>query len=485
MPTEVRSEAMNTPLRDKSRVVGLDVLRGLAIFGILVVNVEQMFLPLFLADSPVAMLPSERGTWFAWGVTDALFRLKFLTVFSLLFGAGFALQWLRSARSTDGRSEAFGRLYLRRLFVLMLLGVVHGLLFYMADVLIIYALTGLGLFMARRWPGRRLLWVGSVLLLVMVAWHVVISGPGKGDGELPARQRAIAEEIDRMRTAGTVRLAAEDFAPLRSFDFSDEIRQDQALAGGARMLEDGRIELAQSEYALPMPAWLAIVVLNDNNAEAKAKVEYAVYSQGPLRAAIFARSTFLLKLLALYTPVYLGWRTLALFMIGAGCVKLGLLAAGHAALWRRAAKLGLGIGLPISCIATILRGVAWSRPGSLTYVGNLLQDISALLLAAGLAGLVLLWCRRGTEGALQRGLASVGRTALSNYFGQSVLASLLATSYGLGLFGDLGRLQILSLAVICFAVQIAVSQAWLRCFRQGPLEWAWRCLTYWRWLPLR
>ncbi len=149
---------------------------------------------------------------------------------------------------------------------------------------------------------------------------------------------------------------------------------------------------------------------------------------------------FLLKILVLYTPVYLGWRTLALFMIGAGCAKLGLLAEGHEALWRRVAKIGLGAGLPISCIATVLRGVAWSRPGSLTYVGNLLQDISSLLIAAGLSGLILLWCRPSTNSPLQNGLANVGRTALSNYFGQSVVTSLLATSYGLGLFGDLSRL---------------------------------------------
>ncbi len=475
---------MSHPVPRSDRVVGLDVLRGLAIFGILVVNVEQMFFPLFLAESPVAMIPEERGTWLAWGVTDALFRIKFITVFSLLFGAGFALQWLRSSEN----SKAFRRLYLRRLFVLVLFGLVHGLLFYMADVLVVYALTALGLFMVRRWPGRRLLWAGSVLFFAMVAWHVVISGPGKKDAERPERQRAIAQEVARMRTAGTVRLAAAELGPLNTLDFTDEVRHDQALSGGAQMLEDGRIQLAESEYALPMPAWLAIVILDGNNGEEQAKVEYAVYSQGPLRAAVFARSTFLLKLLVLYTPFYLGWRTLALFMIGAGCVKLGLLAEGREALWRRVAKFGLGAGLPISCAATILRGMAWSRPGQLTYAGNLLQDVSSVLIAAGLAGLVFLWCRQGTNGpagALQRGLASVGRTALSNYFGQSVVTSLIATSYGLGLFGDLSRLQILILAVVCFGVQIGISHAWLRRFRRGPLEWVWRSLTYCRRLSLR
>lgn len=85
------------------------------------------------------------------------------------------------------------------------------------------------------------------------------------------------------------------------------------------------IQLAASEYALPIPAWLATLILDGNNDEEKAKVEYAVYSQGPLRSAIFARFMFLLGLLILYTPFHLGWRTLALFMIGAGLGKFGWL----------------------------------------------------------------------------------------------------------------------------------------------------------------
>ena len=70
-------------------------------------------------------------------------------------------------------------------------------------------------------------------------------------------------------------------------------------------------------------------ILDGNNDEEKAKVENAVYSQEPLRSAIFARFMFLLGLLILYTPFYLGWRTLALFMIGAGLVKLGWLDRKH------------------------------------------------------------------------------------------------------------------------------------------------------------
>ncbi len=75
--------------------------------------------------------------------------------------------------------------------------------------------------------------------------------------------------------------------------------------------------------------------------------------------------------------------------------------------------------------------------------------------------------------------------ALTNYIGQSVVMSFIATSYGIGLFGDLTRLQILGLSVICFGIQVVVSSLWLRVFRMGPLEWIWRCATYWEFLPIR
>ena len=471
----------NLPVQQKDRVVGLDVLRGLAIFGILVVNVEQMFLPLFLADAPAPMIPGEWGSVLTWSVTDALFRNKFLTIFSLLFGAGFCLQWLR--RREDGR--AFRRLYLRRLGVLALFGIAHAVFFYMADVLVIYALTALGLFALKNVSGRWLLRLGGALFAATVAWYGFISGPGRDDAELPEKHLAVAEEIARMRPSGTVRIDAVELGPFRRLDFREEIHRDtSAVEGGAEVLDDGRVRLEESVYRMPMPKWLAILILDGRQGEQRARVEYAVYSHGPPAATIFARFSFLLPLLILYTPFYLGWRTLALLMIGAGCVKSGWLEPSKRSAWKRVAIAGVGVGLPITLTATALRVMAYTSPGRLTYAGNLLQEVSSLLLAAGIAGLVFLWCSGKAGGRLERGLSSVGRTALTNYIGQSVVMSLVATSYGLGLFGDLSRLQIFSLAVVCFAGQLFVSSWWLRHFRMGPLEWSWRCLTYWKKVPL-
>jgi uncharacterized protein len=75
--------------------------------------------------------------------------------------------------------------------------------------------------------------------------------------------------------------------------------------------------------------------------------------------------------------------------------------------------------------------------------------------------------------------------ALSNYLLQSLLCTTLFYGYGLGYFERLPRAWQIPFAFALFALQLALSQLWLRRFRFGPVEWLWRSATYLRWQPLR
>lgn len=459
------------PVTKKARIEGLDALRGLAIFGILVVNILQMFRPIYLADEPIAMIPGEAWMWPVWWLIDALFESKFLAIFSLLFGVGFGLQMSRAS----GSKKEFRRLYLRRLGVLILFGLVHAVFFYMADVLVIYGITALLLMPWRNWPARRLLWVGGGLLGMVMIWGGILSGPEKpGFAE---RQREVVEEIDAIRQTGVIELENRDFPLPRTIEVED--------AHLVPSETKGRATLTQTEFPLPMPADVAILVLDGNDDAEQARVQYAVFSEGPLRAARFGRVIHFAALILLYTPFYLVWRTLALFMLGVGLVRWGYLDPSRAELWRRVSLFGFGLGLPMTLVATAVRALEYERQSSRIYLGDALHDVSALVLAAAISSAVLLWCASGGQTWIQAGLMAVGRTALTNYIGQSVVMSFVATSYGLGLYGDLSHLQLLLLSIGCFLGQMVVSHLWMSRFRMGPLEWVWRCLTYWRWLPLR
>jgi uncharacterized protein len=74
--------------------------------------------------------------------------------------------------------------------------------------------------------------------------------------------------------------------------------------------------------------------------------------------------------------------------------------------------------------------------------------------------------------------------AFSNYLGTSILMMFVFHGWALGLFGELGRLELLGVVLATWAAMLAWSPAWLARFRYGPLEWLWRCLTYGKLFPL-
>jgi uncharacterized protein len=75
--------------------------------------------------------------------------------------------------------------------------------------------------------------------------------------------------------------------------------------------------------------------------------------------------------------------------------------------------------------------------------------------------------------------------ALTNYITQSLVLTFIAYGWGLGCALRLNGFQVLAIVVVLYIAQVLLSILWLNSFRYGPLEWAWRCITYWRVMPFR
>ena len=138
----------------------LDLLRGIAVLGILPVNIPFMALPM-MADTPGEVTAADR-----WAVhlTQGFAYLKFISIFSLLFGVGLAL--MRSRAEESGRPwKARG---VRRLAALWLIGSLHVLLVWYGDILVWYAIIGLVWMWASSWTPRTLTVVGLILLGVPI-----------------------------------------------------------------------------------------------------------------------------------------------------------------------------------------------------------------------------------------------------------------------------------------------------------------------------
>lgn len=160
-----------TPVGDSERIELLDILRGFAVFGILLVNIGSYAHPFAIRFPEPA--PGDAGSAVALWLTRAFAEGKFYPLFSMLFGLGLALQMDRAARA--GR-EGFPRLYARRLFVLAGIGLFHGLFIWAGDILFTYALLGFVLLAVRNVKPRNLLITASALLLA----PFVLCGAGAG-----------------------------------------------------------------------------------------------------------------------------------------------------------------------------------------------------------------------------------------------------------------------------------------------------------------
>lgn len=152
-----------TAARGEDRIALLDALRGFALLGILLANILVFSGWAFLSDGGRAALAGDEGALWQLRLHKLLIDGKFYTLFSLLFGAGFALQLERlSRRSADGL-----RIYRRRVLILLGIGLAHSWLIWDGDILVLYALMGLLLPLFHRRSGRALLAWSAVLIFVV------------------------------------------------------------------------------------------------------------------------------------------------------------------------------------------------------------------------------------------------------------------------------------------------------------------------------
>ncbi|MGH2376725.1 MAG: DUF418 domain-containing protein [bacterium] len=163
------------PIGPGERIEVVDILRGVALFGILLVNMEAFGWPLFMDGAREWDRLPDR-------LTDWLIRLlaegKFYPLFAFLFGFGMAVQMAR----VEARGGRFLPLYARRLFVLLLIGAGHALLLWAGDILVPYALLGFILMLFRKRSGKAVIAWAAIGVLIAVVVNGVFVAWGDGPG---------------------------------------------------------------------------------------------------------------------------------------------------------------------------------------------------------------------------------------------------------------------------------------------------------------
>jgi uncharacterized protein len=188
-----------SPTAPSERIVGLDALRGFALLGILVINIRVFSMPEVVLFNPTAYGDFTGANYWTWLAGHVLVKQKFITLFTLLFGAGVAL--FTRNRERDGDDPV--ALHLRRSLWLVAFGLAHAYLLWYGDILVAYGVTALFVVFARDWDPRKLAMFGTALLLIPSALEVLsalVVDPAALAASWQPPESALRAEIEAYRS---------------------------------------------------------------------------------------------------------------------------------------------------------------------------------------------------------------------------------------------------------------------------------------------
>ncbi|MFC5279219.1 DUF418 domain-containing protein [Halorubrum rubrum] len=227
------------PTPPSERIVSLDALRGVAVLGILVINVRVFSMPETTLLNPTVFGDFSGANYWAWLVGHVLAEQKFITLFSALFGAGIVL----FIESKERKGQPAMPLHYRRTLWLIVIGLAHAYLLWYGDILVAYGFCGLALVFAHDWEPRALAGLAAVFLLVTPLLEV-FAGLTVG-GEAIASQWQPAESVLRaeVETYRSGWIAQLDHRVPTAFE-----RQTVGFLGGTFWRVGGTVLLGMALY---------------------------------------------------------------------------------------------------------------------------------------------------------------------------------------------------------------------------------------------
>lgn len=167
--TKPLDEAEAQPIAEKERIVSLDVLRGVAVLGILVMNIQYFATIPEAYGNPTAYGDLAGASFWIWFVEHVFADEKFMTIFSMLFGAGIFIM----TSHVEAAGKASRPLHYRRMAWLIVFGCMHAYLIWSGDILFTYGVCGMLAYLFRKMSPKRLLVIGLGLIAVAVIFDAL------------------------------------------------------------------------------------------------------------------------------------------------------------------------------------------------------------------------------------------------------------------------------------------------------------------------
>ncbi len=434
----LKTISLAAPTLQKERIVILDSLRGIAILGILLMNIGSFGLPGYNHDPSII---GETGlNYQTWYYVSLLFDGTQRALFSLLFGAGIIL-FVRSAENKSAGMKPADYFFRRQLWLLVFGLFDIFILLWSGDILLDYALWGMVLFTFRNLSPKALLIAAGICLMLMLARE---NRDFYKDKKMIARGEAVASLDTTKVTLSPAQ--KEQLGAMTSF------KERTSMEKKRERIQTNLRKVGQGNYE-------------------------DLYE---------SRSDRYVNQLVQYM-FYEFWDILLFMFMGMAFYKMGIL-TGQAPvkvyLWMCIVGLSLGIFLSYQFLQPFISNdfnrYAYTKNVSFQY-----YQLQRALRSLGFFGLIMLLYKSGWFNRLFALFRPVGQMAFTNYLMQSLLCGIFFYSIGFGMYGKLERYEIYYVVGTIWIFQIIFSHIWLRYFRFGPFEWAWRSLTYWKRQPLR
>jgi len=415
------------------RVQTIDAIRGVAVLGILLMNIIGFAFHFSAYTDPTIQGGASGINYWTFLVNAVLVDGKMRGMFTILFGAGVCL--LTSRAEERGGGIGVADVYYRRTLWLLVFGVLHAYLLWFGEVLYPYALLGLVLFPFRRMSARGLIVITAVFTVLM--------------------------------TGGAV------------YDASEAVKQKETWELAQKLKKEQKTLTEEQEKAVS--GWEE--KLKFMKPDAKALAKSRADNTGTFVSMVKARAEILsfFHRQAIYSPLL--WDFLALMLLGMALLKTGVLTAGRStSFYVRMALIGYLIGLPLHALQLYTQTSGWFSIDATMWAGVYYQFGRIAVCLAHIAVWMLIF-KHGVAPRLTRILAATGQMALTNYVMQSVICTLI---FNVGkLHSTMERHQVYYVVFAIWAAQLIWSPIWLRHYRFGPAEWLWRSLTYWQRQPMR
>jgi uncharacterized protein len=405
------------------RIRTLDAVRGMAVMGILLMNIVALGMPSYAYINPTYYGLNGPADWAAWAINYVFSEGKFRALFTMLFGASMVVIAERADANPDGPGPAMT--HYRRMFWLFVIGMIHAWCFWYGDILVQYAIGGTLGFLFWRWQPRAL-WLFIAAMFALQA----------------------ASYVGHYAELAPVRAAA----------------------------------LAPDATPKSIAAWEARKA-KEQPSKAEAVAELKGY-RGDVKSAFETRAKSTIFFQTFLTPVTMP-EIFGFMALGILLLRNGFLTGSWS---RKSYVIAVGVGYVVAAplmavLAHVLRGSNFDPAIQALCDGGSLLLRPAIAVAH--AAVIILVIRAGRAARLTARIEAVGRMALSNYLGTTLIATTLFYGYGFGWFGYLGRAQLYIVVAAIWAVMLLWSKPWLARFHYGPVEWLWRSLARWEPQTLR